>query len=292
MNADTRLAGALPPVSASAQQPAPARDPLSPLAPEVDPTPTPTRGAARGTEGDAERGADGDAARIDVSRHDAAAVDRARRLTRVATSAATLAAAVTLVALILLEGGGTARPDGNGPPGAPLDALRAVTVLAAGIAVSVVDIRERRIPNLITLPTATALLASAAIEGVWRLAVDPQLGIADAFGPLGALAAGALAAGGPFLLLAWFGTMGGGDVKLASLLGAALLPLAGWQALGAAVLCAYVLAVPQAVAIVWRRRRHRQRRGDDDLPFGPYLVGGAALALPIAASGGMPLPLT
>jgi prepilin peptidase CpaA len=77
----------------------------------------------------------------------------------------------------------------------------------------VTDIRERRIPNLVTGPAVVAGLMLHAIYGGWR-------GLGDS------VLAG-LIAGGIFLIFFLAGGMGGGDVKLMTAVGciAGLSPL-------------------------------------------------------------------
>jgi len=86
------------------------------------------------------------------------------------------------------------------------------SLLCAGIG-SVTDIRERRIPNLITGPAIVAGLMLHTIYGGWR-------GLGDA-------ALAGLIAGGIFLIFFLAGGMGAGDVKLMTAVGciAGLSPL-------------------------------------------------------------------
>ncbi|GGA67864.1 hypothetical protein GCM10011490_18080 [Pseudoclavibacter endophyticus] len=171
------------------------------------------------------------------------------------------------------------------------DAIRLTIALVTGIVVSVTDLRDRRIPNRVTFPAAAAVIASAVTETVWRLlstansGSDSGSGItgtsADAFALTTALAPvalavlGAVVAGSAMFVLAWFGTLGFGDVKLAAVLGAALLPVFGWHALGLAFVLSYVLAFPHALVLLIARRRGG---GSSELAFGPYLVVGAGAA--------------
>ena len=126
------------------------------------------------------------------------------------------------------------------------------------VAVSVVDVEERRIPNVIVLP-ATALVLVA------QVALDPGRSPEFFIAALGAAV---------FLFLPRLANPAGlglGDVKLALLLGAAL---------GQAVIPAMTLAVFAgfvfAVAILIR--------GGDDarktaMPYGPFLAFGALVVL-------------
>lgn len=133
-------------------------------------------------------------------------------------------------------------------------------VLSWAVALSVIDIRRRRLPNMLTLGGAAAVLLGAAAAGR---------------GP-GALLGG-LALGGLYLAvhLAAPAGLGAGDVKLALALGA----LTG--ALGAAVwtLAALGAALLTAVASLTVMAAGRGR----SVPHGPAMcaasLGVAALAL-------------
>lgn len=154
------------------------------------------------------------------------------------------------------------------------DAVRLLIALGAGVAASIVDVREHRLPNIITLPGATAVVASAVVQSIWT--GSPEV--------LALAIAGALVAGVTLFVLAWFGTLGLGDVKLGVALGAALLPAFGWSTLGVTFVLTYVLACPQAVALLIARRRRRSNASE--LAFGPYLVAGALAATIIALAAG------
>lgn len=190
-------------------------------------------------------------------------------------------ASVTVAAIMLFASPTHDIPDliGRG------DAIRLAVALIAGVIVSVTDIREHRIPNVVTLPTAAALVGSAAVESLVGGPGAPpahELALAQ-FAPLLMCAFGMLAAGAVFLALAWFGTLGLGDVKLAAVLGASMLPAFGWVTLVTAFVAAYVVALPHATALLILRRR--QGRPGGELAFGPYLVAGAAIAVALAIAG-------
>jgi leader peptidase (prepilin peptidase)/N-methyltransferase len=128
-----------------------------------------------------------------------------------------------------------------------------------------IDVRERRLPDHLTLSGAAALLALVGAEAA----------ITGNLAPLaGALAGAALMAGILLALhLASPRGMGFGDVKLGLLLGV----LVGVRSVGLvlpALLLAGVLGAVVGVAQMVRRRRR-----DVTLPFGPFLVTGAVVAL-------------
>lgn len=131
-----------------------------------------------------------------------------------------------------------------------------------------IDVRERRLPNRLVLPGFAAWTLGAA----WVVLADPNAG------PARVLAA--LAAGGAYALvlgaLAWWGGMGGGDLKLGVVLGLALglvSPAAAVIALPLAFVAGAVVAVVVLVASPKGERRGRS------IPFGPCLLFGAVLAL-------------
>lgn len=134
----------------------------------------------------------------------------------------------------------------------------ALLLIALLVAITGIDLEHQIIPDVITLPgTAAGLLASLLTGDVpW---VDSLIGI--------------VAGGGLFLLiiLASRGGMGGGDVKLAAMLGAFL----GWKVMLLSVLLAVLAGGAVAVALLASGRTGRK----DPIPFGPFLAGGGAVGL-------------
>jgi leader peptidase (prepilin peptidase) / N-methyltransferase len=127
---------------------------------------------------------------------------------------------------------------------------------AALVAISVVDLELRIIPNRIVLPAAAVVLAAQTL-----LFLSPEWALA-AFGA------------SLFLLLAalaYPAGMGMGDVKLALLLGAMLgrtVPVAMMIGMIAAL-------VPSAVLLI----RHGSAARKMGIPFGPFLAFGGIVAL-------------
>jgi leader peptidase (prepilin peptidase)/N-methyltransferase len=133
--------------------------------------------------------------------------------------------------------------------------LPTMTLLAIA---AVLDFRRRRIPDWLTLPGISWVLAASAFLG-WPRLVDALLGI--------------LVCGGALLILAVAsrGSIGGGDVKLMAMIGGSL----GWRwGLGVLVV-AQVAAAFLAIPMLLSRRKSLK----DLLPFGPFLVAFAILAL-------------
>jgi leader peptidase (prepilin peptidase)/N-methyltransferase len=126
------------------------------------------------------------------------------------------------------------------------------------VALSVIDLRERRLPNRIVLPSAAVVLVA-------QIALEPDRaleGVGAAFGAALFL----------FLpLLVFPAGMGMGDVKLALLLGAAL-GRGVVLALVLALLASFVVAVGLIVARGVGARR-------TFIPFGPFLAFGSIVSL-------------
>lgn len=139
-------------------------------------------------------------------------------------------------------------------------------VAACGVALALIDLAVQRLPDVLTLPACggTLLLLTAA-----ELAGEP--------GSLGRAAAAAAVLTAVFLLIAFTGSMGLGDVKLAPALGT-LLGWSSWTALfwGAAAGFFAGAALEAAPMAIGRARRTY-------VSFGPYMVMGALVVSVIAA---------
>jgi leader peptidase (prepilin peptidase)/N-methyltransferase len=124
------------------------------------------------------------------------------------------------------------------------------------VAVSVIDLEERRVPNRIVLPGLAAAL-------VCRTALDPS--------PRWAV--GALITGGVLFVLAAIhpAGLGMGDVKLGAFLGAWL----GWNGMLALVVGSLAAFIP-ALAIVAARGRAARKVA---IPFAPFLAVGGVVAV-------------
>jgi leader peptidase (prepilin peptidase)/N-methyltransferase len=129
-------------------------------------------------------------------------------------------------------------------------------VLAWFTALTVYDVRQRRLPNILTLPGAALVLAGAAITGRGVPAL------------IGALALALLYLG--VHLMAPAG-MGAGDVKLAIGVGA-LTGSFGIDVWVLAALGAPVLTATWAIAVAFRGRH-------STVPHGPSMCAAAAVAV-------------
>lgn len=149
-------------------------------------------------------------------------------------------------------------------PDAVLPAL--LVLAAAGTALSIVDLREKRLPNrmlLVTAPTVLVLLVGGLLlRGEPERLLPILLGAVGMFGLYFVVALAVPAA------------MGMGDVKLAALLGGVLgsAGLTPWLVgLLAAFLVGGIVAIVALLAgrIGWR----------GSIPFGPWMVVGALIGV-------------
>ena len=139
-----------------------------------------------------------------------------------------------------------------------------------GVALGAIDIAVYRLPDRLTLPAylgTLGLLSLAAAVGQ------------DAGALLRAvLASVALAAAYLLLALLRPGQLGGGDVKLAGLIGLALGWL-GWSPVIYGAALGFILSAVVSLVLLAARRISLR----SDICFGPFMLGGALLA--ILASG-------
>lgn len=142
--------------------------------------------------------------------------------------------------------------------GPTLALLPALVLLSALVAITAIDLKHQLIPDMITLPGVVAgFLVSLVIPRVsW---VDSLVGI--------------FIGGGVFFLIILVsgGGMGGGDMKLAAMMGAFL----GWKLALVALFVGVLSGGLVAVILLASGRRTRK----DPVPFGPFLALGAAVSL-------------
>lgn len=137
---------------------------------------------------------------------------------------------------------------------------------ALGVALVVIDIAVQRLPDPLTLPAypiLITLLTGAAIVG-------------HDFAALLRALLGGLCLAGLYLTLALIrpGQLGGGDIKFAGVAGLALGWL-GWPVLILGAALGFVLSAVASLALLAARRVTLQSA----ICFGPYLLGGALLAM-------------
>jgi leader peptidase (prepilin peptidase)/N-methyltransferase len=149
-----------------------------------------------------------------------------------------------------------------------LDVLAAYLAFTAiAVALALIDLDVRRLPDGIVLPADPILLALLAVAG-------------DGHALLRAVIAGA-ALFAFFYLLAFAspGSMGFGDVKLAGVVGGVLGYLS-WGALLVGAFLGFFLGAVVGVLLIATRRAGRKSA----VPFGPFMLAGAGIAI-LGASG-------
>lgn len=140
----------------------------------------------------------------------------------------------------------------------------------AGVLLTVVDLRVRRLPDILTLPSAATTLALLGLVSL----------VPEHTGHWPSAALGTLALGAGYYLL-WRinpGGMGFGDVKLALLAGA-VLGWYGWDTVLLGTLTGFVLGALYGWTLVLLRRADRKTA----IPFGPFLIAGVYAGLLIGA---------
>jgi leader peptidase (prepilin peptidase)/N-methyltransferase len=137
---------------------------------------------------------------------------------------------------------------------------------AIGVALAVIDLDTKRLPDKLTLPSyavALVLLAVAAgVDGTWGSLLRAVLG---------GLALGA------FYFLLWFvypSGMGFGDVKFAGVLGI-YLGWISWGTVGLGGFAGFLLGGVVGVILLVTKRATRKT----GVPFGPFMIVGALVAI-------------
>lgn len=145
----------------------------------------------------------------------------------------------------------------------------ALYLVAVSVALTLIDLDVKRLPDAIVLPSypvAVALLALAS----W----NPG-GTSDWTSMRDALLGGAVMFAVYFVLcLVYPAGMGFGDVKLSGVLGL-YLGWVGWSALVVGWFAAFLLGGLYAVGLLVARRANRR----SGIPFGPWMLAGAAVGL-------------
>jgi leader peptidase (prepilin peptidase)/N-methyltransferase len=140
------------------------------------------------------------------------------------------------------------------------------TIVLGGLLIIVffVDLKHRMIPDVITIP--------GILAGLFLALFSPQIKMVDAV-------LGLVVGGGVFYLLAIFGellfkkeSMGGGDIKLAAMLGAFL----GWQKLFLIFFLSAFLGSVVGILAIHLSSKVKEHR---TIPFGPFLALASFAAL-------------
>jgi leader peptidase (prepilin peptidase)/N-methyltransferase len=140
---------------------------------------------------------------------------------------------------------------------------------AVGVALAAIDLAERRLPTAIVLPAYPIVAVLLALAALWQ---------GDGAALVRA-ALGGLALFGFFFLVAFAhpAGMGFGDVRLAGLVGGVLGYL-GWATLAVGAFAGFLLGAVFGVALIASGRGGRRTA----VPFGPFMVAGALLAVFVA----------
>jgi leader peptidase (prepilin peptidase)/N-methyltransferase len=148
-----------------------------------------------------------------------------------------------------------------------LVAVAGCWLVVCGVPLAVIDVRVRRLPDVLT---------AASLAGLAALLTVAAASAAD-WHDLARAGAGGLAVGSLFglLALAQPGSAGLGDAKLGLSTGA-LAAWFGWGALLASVFAACMLA---AAAGLWLVGTRRARLRGGSLPFGPFLLAGCLVVV-------------
>lgn len=141
-----------------------------------------------------------------------------------------------------------------------------LALIAVGIRLLIVDARTHRLPNRIVLPTLGVLVVLVGLEALltgdlWRAtrALVGMLLLAGFYAAMRAMSRRGV---------------GGGDVKLAGVIGL-VLAWHGWQALAVGAASAFVLGAMYALVLMAMRRADRSTR----IAFGPWMIIGAAIGV-------------
>ncbi|MEV5407712.1 A24 family peptidase [Thermopolyspora sp. NPDC052614] len=131
-----------------------------------------------------------------------------------------------------------------------------------GMALTVIDWRTRRLPDVLTLPSYVVLLGLLAPSGAMPQAIYGMLGLGAVYAVL------------------WFvrpDALGLGDVKLAGLIGLATGAL-GLQSWVVAAVGGHLLGALYALGLLITRRGTLK----SEFPFGPFMLAAALAALLVA----------
>ncbi|MFC0430088.1 A24 family peptidase [Kutzneria buriramensis] len=137
---------------------------------------------------------------------------------------------------------------------------------AIGVALSAIDLDTRRLPNAIVLPSYPVIAVLLTASAAWQ----------RDFWPLLRAGVGGVVLFAFFFMLAtvYPAGMGFGDVKLAGLIGMVLGYLS-WRALLIGSFGGFLLGAVVGVVVMAVRKGGRRTA----LPFGPFMVAGALLAM-------------
>ena len=141
-----------------------------------------------------------------------------------------------------------------------------LALLGIGVWLLIIDARTHRLPNRIVLPTLGGALALSIVDAL----------VTGESAALIRAAMGMLILGGFYAVMRATsrGGIGGGDVKLAAVIGL-VLAWHGWQVLAIGAAAAFVLGALYALVLMALRRASRTTR----IAFGPWMIIGAIVGM-------------
>jgi leader peptidase (prepilin peptidase)/N-methyltransferase len=141
--------------------------------------------------------------------------------------------------------------------------------VAVGIALTMIDIDHKRLPDKVVLPSyivlAALLTLASAHYGNWDALARAGIGAAGLFAFYFVLA------------FAYPAGMGLGDVKLAFVLGG-MLGYLSWRAFAVGAFGGFLLGALGGILLLATRRGDRKTA----IPFGPYMIAAAIIAIFVA----------
>jgi len=147
--------------------------------------------------------------------------------------------------------------------GLSIQSLVYIILSSALIIIAFIDLQEQMIPDIISLP--------GIVVGLILSFIVPYISFINS-------ALGALVGGGIILIIAWVGSiifkkeaMGGGDVKLAAMIGAFL----GWRYTIISLFLGFFLGALTGIVLIITKIKKRE----DAIPFGPFIVLGSIITL-------------
>lgn len=151
-------------------------------------------------------------------------------------------------------------------PRAVIVVIAHLVLFAIGCRLTVIDVRTHRLPNRIVLPTLLAVFGLLVVDAL----------SSGRSAPLIRAVLGMLMLAGCYAVMHLVSRegMGGGDVKLAAVIGL-VLGWHGWQALAVGGAAAFVLGALYAAILIAARRA----RGSTRIAFGPWMIMGAIVGI-------------
>jgi leader peptidase (prepilin peptidase)/N-methyltransferase len=147
--------------------------------------------------------------------------------------------------------------------GLSIQSLVYLILASALIIIAFIDLKEQIVPDVISLP--------GIVVGLILSFIVPYISFINSV-------LGALVGGGIILIIAWIGSiifkkeaMGGGDVKLAAMIGAFL----GWRYTIISLFWGFFLGALIGIILIMTKIKKRE----DTIPFGPFIALGSIITL-------------